>query len=70
MATNPSLECTWVLWSRANNAMFNVVGGWVDNAFDTIRKRGNAPTARTTWGTAIQSGVGGDPGGDPATSAV
>lgn len=26
-----------------------VTGGWVDNALDTQRRRGNAATARTTW---------------------
>ena len=69
MATNASLECTWVLWSRANNAMWDIVGGWVDDAFDTQRSRGREPSARTTWGQAISSGVGGYPGGRPGDSS-
>jgi hypothetical protein len=28
-----------------------VTGGWVDNAFDTQRRRGVSANARTTWGT-------------------
>lgn len=31
------------------SAFTAVASGWVDNAFDTIRKRGTAPTVRTTW---------------------
>lgn len=70
MATNPSLECTWVLWSRANAATYQIVGGWVDDAFDTQRRRGAAPSSRTSWGAPIVTGGGGPPGGDPATSEV
>lgn len=40
----------WVIWSRTSGDQHNVVGGWIDNAFDTQRRRGNAPTQRTTWG--------------------
>ena len=69
MATNPSLECTWVLWSRANNAMHNIVGGWVEDAYDTQRARGTAPTSRTTWGAPIVSGQGGYPGGRPGDTS-
>lgn len=37
---------TWVLWSRKAAALKPIVGGFVDNAFDTQRRRGNAATSR------------------------
>lgn len=47
---------TWVVYSRANDPLGNgsgpvaeVTNGWVDNAFDTQRRRGTAPTARALW---------------------
>jgi len=39
----------WVVWSRVEAAGFNVVEGWCDNAFDTQRRRGVAPTTRSTF---------------------
>lgn len=39
----------WSVWSRANAAVYEVVGGWVDNRFDTQRKRLTSPTIRTSW---------------------
>lgn len=39
----------WSVWSRANAAMYPVTGGFVDDAFDTQRRRGQAPTTRLTW---------------------
>lgn len=39
----------WVVWSEtAQDAAF-VADGWVDNSYDTQRRRGAAPTSRTTW---------------------
>lgn len=35
--------------STANWTFTNVVGGWVDNEWDTIRRRGHAATARTLF---------------------
>ena len=40
-----------VVWSRANSALYEVTGGYVDNEWDTQRRRGNSPTARDGWGT-------------------
>lgn len=40
---------TWCVWSRANAALYPVVGGFVDNAFDTQRRRGVKTTLRTVW---------------------
>lgn len=37
------------VWSRADAALYPVVRGWVDNAWDTQRRREVDPTARTTW---------------------
>lgn len=42
----------WGVVSQVNGAFYPVTGGWVDNAWDTQRSRGLAPTARTTWGSA------------------
>jgi hypothetical protein len=40
---------TWVQVSQAASMASVVTNGWVDNAFDTQRRRGNPPSARTTW---------------------
>lgn len=41
----------WVVYSRTTvpPTGFNVDNGWVDNAFDTQRRRGIAPTLRTVF---------------------
>jgi len=39
----------WVVYSPTNGNTVNVDNGWVDNAFDTQRRRGLAVTARTNW---------------------
>jgi hypothetical protein len=40
----PGVE--WVVYSRENEAVYAVTDAWCDNAFDTQRRRGVAPTAR------------------------
>lgn len=39
----------WAVYSPSSNQMHPVVAGWVDNSFDTQRRRGEKPTARVTW---------------------
>ena len=39
----------WSVWSRADAAVHPVVDGWLDNAFDTQRRRGVRANGRTTW---------------------
>lgn len=39
----------WVVWSEVDASSAVVTNGWVDNAFDTQRRRGVAPTTRTTF---------------------
>jgi hypothetical protein len=41
-----ALDNGWRVWSRANAAVYEVVGGWIDTAFDTVRSRGPASHAR------------------------
>jgi hypothetical protein len=43
-------DVTWQLWSRKKATIFPVVGGWVDDAFDVQRRRGNLSLARTSYG--------------------
>lgn len=38
-----------VIYSRANDAVYPVVGGFVDDAFDTQRRRGTDPQIRDLW---------------------
>lgn len=40
---------SWSVWSRKNAHTVPVVGGFVDNAFDTQRRRGEKATGRHTW---------------------
>lgn len=39
----------FVLWSRVTGFMHVVSGGWVDNAPDTVRRRGARSTGRSTF---------------------
>lgn len=49
MATTDDADAQWVVHSRANNAWYTIVSGWVDNAWDTQRRRGVAATSREKW---------------------
>jgi hypothetical protein len=42
-------DWTWLVWSPTLGTGSAVVAGWIDNAFDTQRRRGNAATARTAF---------------------
>lgn len=39
----------WSVWSRRNNNFVQIDRGYVDNSFDTQRRRGVDTTARTGW---------------------
>jgi hypothetical protein len=39
----------WSVWSPTDGQMVEVTDGWVDNAFDTQRRRGAAPSSRSTF---------------------
>lgn len=45
--TVPDTE--WALYSPTAATSVAIQHGWVDNAFDTQRRRGIAPTVRSTW---------------------
>lgn len=40
---------TWAVWSPTNGTGADVASGWVDNAFDTQRRRGRDATFRSTF---------------------
>lgn len=44
-----AIDWVWVVYSRKMDSSSPVVAGWVDNAFDTQRRRGQAATARSSW---------------------
>lgn len=48
-ASTASTQWDWVVHSKVAGSSHNVVGGWVDNAFDTQRRRGVAVTTRELW---------------------
>lgn len=41
----------WKVYSRVDNVLRNVIGGWVDNEWDTQRRRGRAASNRINWAT-------------------
>jgi len=45
-AAQDSIDVNWVVWSQADNNFHFVDSGWVDNAWDSQRRRGLAPTQR------------------------
>ncbi len=50
LAQNTGVDLKWSTWSPTGSEYHDVVGGYVDNAFDTQRRRGSAPTNRGTFG--------------------
>lgn len=48
-ASTASSTWKWSTYSTVNNNGFSVANGWVDDAFDTQRRRGVAPANRFTW---------------------
>lgn len=50
LVTNSTADnWAWVVHSRKLDQDFLVTRGWVDDAFDTQRRRGNAATSRRLW---------------------
>lgn len=39
----------WTVYSKTGDTFAAVEEGWIDNSFDTQRRRGEAPTNRQTW---------------------
>jgi hypothetical protein len=48
-ASNSAAGWTWLTFSRVAPGYATVVNGWVDNEWDTQRRRGRVPTSRTVW---------------------
>ncbi len=44
------VDWAWCVWSRADDVLYVVNNGWVEDEFDTQRRRGPGPLTRTTWG--------------------
>lgn len=44
-----SADWHWAVYSRADSALYDVTDGSVDDAFDTQRRRGYAPSGRIAW---------------------
>lgn len=48
-AASSSVNWNWVIWSPTQQQDYQVDNGWIDNAWDTQRRRGPKPTSRTTF---------------------
>jgi hypothetical protein len=46
--TSPTGD-VWCVYSKAQGQAYDVTRGWVDDAFDTQRRRGKGATTRNTW---------------------
>lgn len=49
LADNAPAGWEWHVFSGADSDLYLVDGGFVDNAFDSQRRRGNAASSRTNW---------------------
>lgn len=43
------VDIDWSTFSTVDGVASNVLAGWVDDAYDTQRRRGTKPTSRTIW---------------------
>lgn len=48
-ASDASINWQWRIWSPTNENSVLVDNGWIDDAWDTQRRRGPRATARTVW---------------------
>lgn len=48
-ASDAAATWTWEIWSAAGPGFTTVTDGWVDNEWDTQRRRGRKATSRTTF---------------------
>lgn len=48
-AAQASVSWGWRVFSTTNDASYTPIGGWVDDAWDTQRRRGVAATTRVLW---------------------
>ncbi len=48
-AADNSASWNWCGWSQTDQDYFDLTNGWVDNAWDTQRRRGLSPTTRSVW---------------------
>lgn len=48
--TLDQVNVTWCVWSRTNDALYPIDNGFVNNEFDTQRRRGVDESGRITWG--------------------
>lgn len=46
-ALSPAVN--WSVWSQTDADVVNITDGWMDNAFDTVRRRGIEVTSRTLF---------------------
>lgn len=49
VTASAAADAPWVVYSRVNDDTTVISEGWVDNAFDTQRRRGPRATLRTVW---------------------
>lgn len=49
LAAANTLGASWRVWSRAGGSFTEITAGWVDNSFDTQRRRGERSTTRINW---------------------
>lgn len=49
LSTSNDGTMNWVVHSKTYGTFTEVVNGWVDNAWDNQRRRGNDATARSVW---------------------
>lgn len=52
-ANASAADWPWCVWSRADDQLYIVNNGWIEDEFDTQRRRGPGPLTRTTWGAGI-----------------
>jgi hypothetical protein len=48
-ASEAAASWIWVVYSPTSGLETTITNGWVDNEFDTQRRRGRVPTSRTTF---------------------
>jgi hypothetical protein len=48
-ASNAQGQWKWAVYSTVNMTGVNVAAGWVENAFDTQRRRGRIATIRSVF---------------------